>query len=83
MNLFRITLFLAAAAITNGAGTTSSINGHKWIAPKATDLRSPCPGLNMHADSQAACFIQANANALTASRTMVIFLGTERAFLSR
>ncbi|KAJ7496555.1 Cloroperoxidase [Mycena latifolia] len=24
----------------------SASNNHQWIAPKATDLRSPCPGLN-------------------------------------
>ncbi|KAJ7893575.1 Cloroperoxidase [Mycena leptocephala] len=46
MNLLKLFLFLATTAVTNCADTSSSINDHKWIAPKATDLRSPCPGLN-------------------------------------
>ncbi|KAJ7252359.1 Cloroperoxidase [Mycena haematopus] len=46
MNLLKFSLFLAAAAITTSADASSSNNAHEWIAPKATDVRSPCPGLN-------------------------------------
>ncbi|KAJ6497370.1 Cloroperoxidase [Mycena sanguinolenta] len=42
MNLHTVWIFLAAAATAKG----SSSDNHEWIAPKATDLRSPCPGLN-------------------------------------
>ncbi|KAF7360782.1 HEME-HALOPEROXIDASE domain-containing protein [Mycena venus] len=46
MALLILPLILAAVAIS-GAEDASSINSrHQWIAPKATDLRSPCPGLN-------------------------------------
>ncbi|KAF7350859.1 hypothetical protein MSAN_01648000 [Mycena sanguinolenta] len=42
MNLHRVLLFLATVAAAKGSGS----DAHEWIAPKATDLRSPCPGLN-------------------------------------
>ncbi|KAJ7141976.1 Cloroperoxidase [Mycena filopes] len=42
MKLLKFALALAAVILTRGAG----VDRHPWIAPKATDLRSPCPGLN-------------------------------------
>ncbi|KAJ7252393.1 Cloroperoxidase [Mycena haematopus] len=42
MNLHTVSLFLAVVAIAKA----SSSNNHEWVAPKATDVRSPCPGLN-------------------------------------
>ncbi|KAF7362512.1 hypothetical protein MVEN_00599000 [Mycena venus] len=42
MNLLLVSLFLVAVATAKG----STIDNHQWIAPKATDVRSPCPGLN-------------------------------------
>ncbi|KAJ7613713.1 Cloroperoxidase [Mycena polygramma] len=48
MHLIRIALVFAAVNAANGhPGYLDSYN-HKWIAPKATDARSPCPGLNTH-----------------------------------
>ncbi|KAJ7687172.1 Cloroperoxidase [Mycena rosella] len=44
MKLLNFSLILAAVAISNASDSTK--NNHEWIAPKATDLRSPCPGLN-------------------------------------
>ncbi|KAJ7921464.1 Cloroperoxidase [Mycena leptocephala] len=46
MNLLKISLFLAATLATKGADLGGSNDDHRWIAPKATDVRSPCPGLN-------------------------------------
>ncbi|KAF8182733.1 Cloroperoxidase [Mycena galopus ATCC 62051] len=47
MNLLKFSLFLATAAVTRSAdASSSSDNHHQWIAPTATDVRSPCPGLN-------------------------------------
>ncbi|KAJ6510803.1 Cloroperoxidase [Mycena sanguinolenta] len=45
MKLLKFSLFLAIATITKAKGSDAS-SGHRWIAPTATDLRSPCPGLN-------------------------------------
>ncbi|KAJ6562660.1 Cloroperoxidase [Mycena capillaripes] len=39
-------LVLAAVAISNAEDSGSKKDQHQWIAPKATDQRSPCPGLN-------------------------------------
>jgi hypothetical protein len=50
MNLLKISLFLAATLATKGADLGGSNDDHRWIAPKATDVRSPCPGLNTYAD---------------------------------
>ncbi|KAJ7099305.1 Cloroperoxidase [Mycena belliarum] len=44
MKFLNSSLILAAVALSNASET--SLNSHRWIAPKATDLRSPCPGLN-------------------------------------
>ncbi|KAJ6533998.1 Cloroperoxidase [Mycena vulgaris] len=46
MKLLNFALILAAVAISNASESTSGHDNHQWIAPKATDLRSPCPGLN-------------------------------------
>ncbi|KAJ7242369.1 Cloroperoxidase [Mycena haematopus] len=46
MNLLKFSLFLAIATISKGSDASSDLNAHQWIAPKANDLRSPCPGLN-------------------------------------
>ncbi|KAJ7720028.1 Cloroperoxidase [Mycena metata] len=43
MNLFILSVFVASASLINAS---SSVDNHAWIAPTATDLRSPCPGLN-------------------------------------
>jgi len=46
MVLLIFSVVLAAVA-ASAAEDSSTINpAHPWIAPKATDLRSPCPGLN-------------------------------------
>ncbi|KAJ7262422.1 Cloroperoxidase [Mycena rebaudengoi] len=47
MELLAISLILAAVVTSSTASPWySSKNDHKWIAPKAIDVRSPCPGLN-------------------------------------
>ncbi|KAF7340859.1 hypothetical protein MSAN_02115400 [Mycena sanguinolenta] len=46
MNLLKFSLFLAIAAITKCSDAGSGLDYHQWISPTATDLRSPCPGLN-------------------------------------
>ncbi|KAJ7252319.1 Chloroperoxidase, partial [Mycena rebaudengoi] len=47
MNLLAISLILAAVVTSSTASPWySRRNDHKWIAPKTTDVRSPCPGLN-------------------------------------
>ncbi|KAJ7645053.1 Cloroperoxidase [Mycena polygramma] len=45
MILLIFSFVIAAAGLTT-ADSSSTNDGHKWVAPKATDLRSPCPGLN-------------------------------------
>ncbi|KAJ7670576.1 Cloroperoxidase [Mycena polygramma] len=42
MTPFIFSLILAAVTLANAEDSAN----HQWIAPKATDLRSPCPGLN-------------------------------------
>ncbi|KAF7350811.1 hypothetical protein MSAN_01642700 [Mycena sanguinolenta] len=44
MNLLQFFLLLAAAAAS--AHARSPADPHEWVAPAATDVRSPCPGLN-------------------------------------
>ncbi|KAJ7023376.1 Cloroperoxidase [Mycena alexandri] len=47
MNLFKFSLLLAVPGWVVATDPSSrSSDNHVWIAPKATDLRSPCPGLN-------------------------------------
>ncbi|KAJ7275901.1 Cloroperoxidase [Mycena rebaudengoi] len=47
MKLLTFSLIIAAVALSGTAfPSDASNNDHKWIAPKATDVRSPCPGLN-------------------------------------
>ncbi|KAJ7275950.1 Cloroperoxidase, partial [Mycena rebaudengoi] len=46
MYLLAASLILAAIASTSAIPWYSNNNDHKWIAPSATDVRSPCPGLN-------------------------------------
>ncbi|KAJ7054192.1 Cloroperoxidase [Mycena amicta] len=44
---FKLAFFLAVVKVTYGTPDHSSpANNHQWIAPTATDVRSPCPGLN-------------------------------------
>ncbi|KAJ7583571.1 Cloroperoxidase [Mycena floridula] len=38
--------FVVLAIATSGLADSADTTTHKWIAPKSTDLRSPCPGLN-------------------------------------
>jgi hypothetical protein len=39
--------FIFAAVATSGTiAFSTDFSQHQWIAPKATDVRSPCPGLN-------------------------------------
>ncbi|KAJ7756088.1 Chloroperoxidase [Mycena maculata] len=45
MHFLSFSLILSAAALANAA-TAGPDNNHEWIAPTATDVRSPCPGLN-------------------------------------
>ncbi|KAJ7650936.1 Chloroperoxidase [Roridomyces roridus] len=45
MNSLKITFkLIVAAAVANAFQGTSG--SHQWVAPTASDLRSPCPGLN-------------------------------------
>ncbi|KAJ7744636.1 Chloroperoxidase [Mycena metata] len=47
MNLLKFSLLLSVSGwVVATDSTSSSSSNHVWIAPKATDLRSPCPGLN-------------------------------------
>ncbi|KAJ7603195.1 Cloroperoxidase [Mycena polygramma] len=48
MYLIRIALVFAAVTAVKGFPGQVDSCDHKWIAPKATDVRSPCPGLNTH-----------------------------------
>jgi len=44
MQPFKFLLLFAALAVSTASSAADG--SHEWIAPKATDLRSPCPGLN-------------------------------------
>ncbi|KAF7343979.1 hypothetical protein MVEN_01687100 [Mycena venus] len=45
MYLLKTTLILAAVKVVYGT-LPSAADSHEWRAPTATDVRSPCPGLN-------------------------------------
>jgi hypothetical protein len=46
MQLKTSPLVVALAFFGTNAIAFSGFNDHAWIAPKAGDVRSPCPGLN-------------------------------------
>ncbi|KAJ7493545.1 Cloroperoxidase [Mycena latifolia] len=47
MQFISFAFVLAVVAISETLADSTS-DKHKWIAPRATDVRSPCPGLNTH-----------------------------------
>ncbi|KAJ7613715.1 Cloroperoxidase [Mycena polygramma] len=46
MQLIHFALVFAAVTAVKGFPNQLDSNNHKWIGPTATDVRSPCPGLN-------------------------------------
>ncbi|KAF8174810.1 Cloroperoxidase [Mycena galopus ATCC 62051] len=46
MAFFIFSLILTAAAVSKAQDSVATNSDHQWNAPTATDLRSPCPGLN-------------------------------------
>ncbi len=43
-----LTSVVALAVSLVGVSATVDFSQYPWIAPKSTDLRSPCPGLNTY-----------------------------------
>jgi hypothetical protein len=55
MHPINFTLIVAAIAATGTLAHTQdyfevSTREHQWRAPRATDVRSPCPGLNTYVE---------------------------------